>query len=381
MKALVLGASGFFGGVTARRLAEGSVFRSVHIASRSAEKANNVAKALGDKGQPVVVDFDDEEAMIEAAQEVDVVVNVTGPALETSLPGLLAAVRAGVHYCDISAEVGVLDAAMSHESEIDAAGVGVVIGAGFHPGITDLLAIKAVDALDKADGVSIFIVGTLSDYGDAATLISSIDAGWEGSEGFKTIITGVGTEATFIEAGQPVGKSACAFEKRVSTPDGFEVLFGPFATHEPMSIHRKCPELPDASMHYGLWPVTAQTKLASRAEDAVNGRYGTGQILRDILACGLDASEEGPKIHYWATSIGEKNGKSSTATVYSTGEWCTNGQMISTTTGMLALTAERLAAGRIQARGLLTASDVFDPDEVFSVMAGPDDPQLVVDFS
>ncbi len=380
MKALVLGASGFFGGETARRLSEKPIFSEIGLASRSAGKTDALADEIGSKAKTVAVNFGDLESLKRAVAEVDIVVNVTGPALQTSMPGIIAATEVGVHYCDISAEVGVFQQALKYEAEIKSVKNSVLIGAGFHPGITDLLGEKAIAGLDEVSTVELYIIGTLSDYGDAQAMMSVVDAGWEGSEGFKTIFQGVGMDATIVEAGKWVNKSPSTNPRTVKTPDGFEVNVDYFATLEPLALARRYPQIQSCAMNYGIWPLVSHTAVQEHSKHFVEGTYEAGQLIYDLFEGNLNQPSAYPQVQYWASAMGLKDGRKCRATAYSLGDWCSNKSMIATTTGMLACAAEKLASGRVKKQGLLTASDLFDPDEAFQAMAGGEDPQIRVDL-
>ncbi|WP_071606241.1 saccharopine dehydrogenase NADP-binding domain-containing protein [Luteipulveratus halotolerans] len=104
------------------------------------------------------VSLDDTDALHAALADVAVVVNVAGPFLDTALSLSRAAVAAGAHYLDVTAEQPAVQ--LLHD-EVDAAaravGVTVVPAMAFYGGLADLLATAALAAETDADEVEVAI--------------------------------------------------------------------------------------------------------------------------------------------------------------------------------------------------------------------------------
>ncbi|QGN50502.1 saccharopine dehydrogenase NADP-binding domain-containing protein [Micromonospora sp. WMMD558] len=79
-----------------------------------------------------------------ALDDIDVVVNCAGPFLDTALPVATAAVAAGAHYLDVTAEQAAVQAVYRELADpARSAGVGVVPAMAFYGGLADLLATVA----------------------------------------------------------------------------------------------------------------------------------------------------------------------------------------------------------------------------------------------
>lgn len=380
MKALILGSTGFFGRATAAHLASEAVFDQILLGSRSQEKATELAKELGQIASPQQIDIADAEALCRAVSKVDVVINVAGPAPETSLPAMLASMREGKHYCDISGESSVLEQAEEHESQFKAAGISILIGVGFHPGILDLLGETAISVLDDVDSVELYIVGTLADYGDPDTMIAAVNAGWEGSEGFKAIYAATGLPALKVLNGKRVAAEPASVKTTSTTPDGFEVEFMPFGTFEPLALHRRHPSIPELSVNFGLWPKSANRILRRDAPAVMKGETGTGESICSLFEQLKADNTECPKVHFWSKARGSRQGRKCVAMVHSNQDWASNRNMIATTTGALAYAATALATGHISKRGLLTSTEAFNPKDVFDVVAPSDEAKLEINI-
>lgn len=89
---------------------------------------------------------------------VGVVINAAGPFLDTAVPLARAAVAAGAHYVDLTAEQPAVQAVYR---EVDAsarvAGVAVIPAMAFYGGLGDLLVTAALDGETEADEVDLAI--------------------------------------------------------------------------------------------------------------------------------------------------------------------------------------------------------------------------------
>lgn len=86
------------------------------------------------------------------------VINCAGPFLDTATPVVEAALRARIHYLDITAEQrAVLDAFEHHGDAAKRAGIAVLPGMAFYGGLADLLATAAMDGRLEADAIDIGI--------------------------------------------------------------------------------------------------------------------------------------------------------------------------------------------------------------------------------
>lgn len=124
--------------------------------------AGRSAASLGAAGssdlERRVAGVDDAAALRRALAGAGVVVNCAGPFLDTALPLARAAVDAGAHYLDVTAEQPVVSELYR---ELDApargAGVAVVPAMAFYGGLADLLVTAALGGDDRADEVDVAI--------------------------------------------------------------------------------------------------------------------------------------------------------------------------------------------------------------------------------
>lgn len=98
--------------------------------------------------------IDDPAALDRALEGCAVVINCAGPFLDTAAALVEAALRAGCHYIDVSAEqASAQEVFARYDQAAREAGVAVVPAAGFYGGLADLLA-SAVAAAGQASDIT-----------------------------------------------------------------------------------------------------------------------------------------------------------------------------------------------------------------------------------
>jgi short subunit dehydrogenase-like uncharacterized protein len=127
------------------------------LAGRSAERLAARAPRHAALDQRVAGP-DEPDLLRQAVAGVGAVVNCAGPFLDTAVPLARAAVEAGAHYLDVSAEQ---PAVQQLYRELDGpardAGVAVVPAMAFYGGLADLLLTAALDGDSRADEVEVAI--------------------------------------------------------------------------------------------------------------------------------------------------------------------------------------------------------------------------------
>ena len=102
--------------------------------------------------------IDDPGSVDRALAGADAVINCAGPFLETADAVVSAALRAGMHYLDLSAEqpstLAVLD---KYDAAARKAGIAIVPAMGFYGGFADLLVSATLGDRDSAEAIDIMI--------------------------------------------------------------------------------------------------------------------------------------------------------------------------------------------------------------------------------
>jgi hypothetical protein len=124
-------------------------------AGRSAERLADVPPRHAALDRRVV-GIDDPDLLRRAVAGTGAVINCAGPFLDTALPLAHAAVEAGAHYLDVTAEQPVVQA-LYRDLDAPARAAGVAVVPAFYGGLADLLVTAALDGGSRADEVEVAI--------------------------------------------------------------------------------------------------------------------------------------------------------------------------------------------------------------------------------
>jgi len=161
-RVIILGGCGAVGSVAAKTLAGRTEFDQVRIADLDSPRAEALCEQLRGDGAVAElehwhVDVSDAVSLSRALEDVDLIVNCTGPFYRFVRGILSMAIEKRVDYIDVCDDVDVtLDILEWHE-RAKAAGVRAVIGLGSSPGSTNLIAKYAAEQLlDETDAIDIY---------------------------------------------------------------------------------------------------------------------------------------------------------------------------------------------------------------------------------
>jgi len=147
----VYGASGHTGRFVVAELKRRNL--PVIAIGRSAEKLAPLGAA-----ETRVAALDNPAALDRALAGASAVINCAGPFLDTAQPVIEAALRAGAHYLDVTAEQqSARDTFANYGEAARLAGIKIVPAASFYGGLASLLARAALEGWHKADNVRIAI--------------------------------------------------------------------------------------------------------------------------------------------------------------------------------------------------------------------------------
>lgn len=134
----VIGAGGHTGGFILAELARrGIAFLAIGRDRASLDEPASLDRALAGAGA---------------------VINAAGPFLDTAQPVIEAALRAGIHYLDVTAEqASALSSLERYDEEARSRGVVMLPAAGFYGGLGDVLATAALGDWPSADEIRISI--------------------------------------------------------------------------------------------------------------------------------------------------------------------------------------------------------------------------------
>jgi saccharopine dehydrogenase-like NADP-dependent oxidoreductase len=152
MKLVVLGAGGM-GRYAARTAAGFDFVEELVVADLDAAAAARLAEELGGGARGLPVDVTDEADLGVLLDGAGAVLNTVGPFFRLGPPVLGAAIAKGCHYLDINDDWESTEAMLAMDATARERGVTAVIGLGASPGISNLLAVTAIDELDEVEAV------------------------------------------------------------------------------------------------------------------------------------------------------------------------------------------------------------------------------------
>jgi short subunit dehydrogenase-like uncharacterized protein len=171
---MIYGANGYTGELIAREAVKRGL-RPV-LAGRSRAKIAELGAQLGCPTRAFALDTVDEVAR--NIQDVAVVAHCAGPFSATARVMMDACIKSGVHYCDITGEIEVIEAGVERDGRAREAGIAVMPAVGFDVVPTDCLAATVAAELPDAKRLQLAFHGTGGwSPGTMKTMIESLPKG------------------------------------------------------------------------------------------------------------------------------------------------------------------------------------------------------------
>ena len=149
MKILAIGGSGGMGRFAVAAAQHFDTVEQIVIADLNADSAQSFAAQMNDKVSAMGLDVSDATALGSAMVGIDLVLNTCGPFYRFGVPILQAAIDAGCHYLDICDDWEPTVEMLKLDQAAKAAGVSAIVGLGASPGISNMLALIAMQELDS----------------------------------------------------------------------------------------------------------------------------------------------------------------------------------------------------------------------------------------
>jgi len=171
MKVVAFGGAGAMGKLAVKDLASREIVSEIVIADYNLEEASALARELGEKCSAVRVDANDHRNMVAIAEGKDVALGTIGPFYKYEEKVARACIEARVNYVSICDDYDAADAILKLDGEAKEAGITMITGVGWTPGITNVLAKKAADEIDEVEDIAVSWGAHASDtVGKAVTL-------------------------------------------------------------------------------------------------------------------------------------------------------------------------------------------------------------------
>jgi lysine 6-dehydrogenase len=169
----VLGGAGDMGARAVEVLAGRDEVDEVVVLDRDRQGAERLAAELPGV-RAAVLDAEDHAGVVAAIAGLDAVASALGPFYRFEVPMALAAIEAGVPYVSICDDHDATAAVLDLDVRARDAGVTVLTGLGWTPGLTNLAARELHDELGGLDAVRVFWGATASDSSGHAVVLHTM---------------------------------------------------------------------------------------------------------------------------------------------------------------------------------------------------------------
>jgi lysine 6-dehydrogenase len=156
MKYLVIGA-GMMGSAAAYDIATRNPGDEVTLADIDMQTAARSAKAIGPNVQPLHLDVNNTDALLKAMEGCKALISAVSYSVNYAVAR--AAIRAGVHMCDLGGNNDIVQKQMTLDGEARRNGVSIVPNCGLAPGLINILAVSGAREFDTLDSIHLRVGG------------------------------------------------------------------------------------------------------------------------------------------------------------------------------------------------------------------------------
>jgi saccharopine dehydrogenase-like NADP-dependent oxidoreductase len=212
MKIIVLGGAGDMASRAVRELAAEPEVTAVTIADYNLETAESLARKLGQKVSAVWVDANDHDALVEAIRGHAAAASGIGPFYRYEAKVARAAIDAGVPYVSLCDDYDGTKAVLELDGAARAAGVTVLTGLGWTPGLSNVLARKGAAQFDLVDEINVAWGSSASDSEGYAVILHTLHIFTGRVPSFqkgRSIDVPAGSDREVVLFPPPVGRVNC----------------------------------------------------------------------------------------------------------------------------------------------------------------------------
>ncbi|MBW2596416.1 MAG: saccharopine dehydrogenase NADP-binding domain-containing protein [Deltaproteobacteria bacterium] len=209
MRIISLGGAGAMGRLAVRDLISKDKVKELTIADYSLSAAESLARELGDKCTAKKIDANNHSELVDAVRGYDVALGTIGPFYKYETKMARACIEAGVNYVSICDDYDAAAAILELDKEAKKAGITMITGVGWTPGVTNVFARRAANQLDEVEEIAVAWGCHTSDtVGKAVTLHTlHIFTGTIPSyQGGRTVWTPAGSGCEKLRFPKPVGE-------------------------------------------------------------------------------------------------------------------------------------------------------------------------------
>ncbi len=299
MHVVVLGGCGDMGSYVVRDLLEHSD-AEVTIADYRVTEAQRLAGELGGRARAMFVDANNTDSLLGAMRGADAVVGCIGPFYQFAPRMVRAAITASVPYVDICDDYGPVDELLAMDDAARGAGITVITGLGWTPGLSNLLARRAAEQMDKVDEIRIAWAGGAADSKGLAVIMHLLYA-----------ITG---DVPSYRDGQRVMVPALSEKERVAFPPPLgEVTVYHCGHPEPLTLPRYLDvstvtlkggltptwnnSFAEVMVRLGLTRTPGRISFLSKVVHSIEGVFGAGGVPASGIRVDVLGQKDGQARH------------------------------------------------------------------------------------
>jgi lysine 6-dehydrogenase len=242
MDVIVLGGAGEMGSRAVRDLAADPELGRLTIADADLDRAGVLAESLrrdGAEVDAVRVDADDHSELVSAMRGHDAAAGAIGPFYRYEAPVARAAIEARVPYVSLCDDYDAAKDVLALDGAARSAGVSVVTGMGWTPGISNILARRAAERLDAVEALAVAWGSSAADSEGFAVIMHTVHIFTGRVPSFR------GGEEVLVEAG--------GGRRRVRFPDPVgEISVFDLGHPEPVTLPRFLGGVDEVSLKGGL---------------------------------------------------------------------------------------------------------------------------------
>ncbi len=370
MKVFALGGAGGVGRNTARILAASDVVSEIVISSRNLVAAQRVASDFGAKATALQVDATDEGRVASLAADSDILVNSSGPDFRAALPALRAAVKAGVHYCDVSADGPSTEKALALDATAKAAGVTAVLGIGTDPGVSNLMLMHAARQFDRVEELRSCWVFPLVSWGDPREVLAEWRKAGHADASWQQMMRAVRRKVSVYRDGRMTDVDPVEDAVRITIPRRGELTAQPLSGPLPITLPRTLPGVQSVSHVMSLIPPQLNRPYCDLGRRVAAGEFDESAaaislyetVVADPDQWLADAEGYGSEFALWAEATGTKEGQRGRYRCWPVGGWEGTGTALATA-------SLKVLRGEIPYKGVLSPESCLDPMAFFAEAA------------
>ncbi len=365
-----MGGAGTYGQQAARILASSDLVSRIVIAGRDVEKAKKAAKGIGDKATAIEADATDEGRVASLAADSDVVVNAAGPSFKVALPGLRAAIKAGVHYCDLNTDGPAMEKALSLDGAAKASGVKALVGIGIFPGLSSLMMMHAAQQLDRVEELRYCFFFPMIWGGDPKSVLAEWRKTGRADASWQDIMRQVAGSVRLYRNRRWTDVDPLRNAVSVALPRGGEATAVPVGNVDPITLPRHLRGVQSVSVLASFFPPEVNKLYCE-----LGLRIARGEVDESAAAISLyehlaaqpeewlgSPAEYESGFENLVEALGTKEGRRVRYRCWPIGSWAS-------TSGSLATAALKILRGEIRTSGVLSPESCLNPMSFFAEVA------------